>query len=79
MRCASAGGAGISSRLSAERTLVGYEVELEVALSVPGGFLAERALSGPARTWLIEQPAESCASTSSGWPGRVDRAVHVVR
>ncbi len=39
-----------------ERTLVSYTVEVE--MSVPGGFLAERALSGPARRYLIEQPAE---------------------
>ncbi len=42
--------------LSERRTLVSYEVELELA--VPGGFLAERALSGPARRYLIEQPAD---------------------
>jgi hypothetical protein len=42
--------------LSDERTTVSYEVQLE--MSVPGGFLAERALAGPARRYLIEQPAE---------------------
>ena len=42
--------------LAEQRTLVSYEVEVE--MPVPGGFLAERALSGHARRFLIEQPAE---------------------
>jgi carbon monoxide dehydrogenase subunit G len=42
--------------IEAERTVVSYTVEVEMA--VPGGFLAERALSGHARRYLIEQPAE---------------------
>ncbi len=44
--------------LAEQRTLIRYEVELELELSVPGGRLAERVLSGPARRYLIEQPAE---------------------
>jgi len=46
-------------RLTAQgeaRTLVSYEVELE--LPVPGGFLAERALKGPATRYLIEEPVK---------------------
>jgi carbon monoxide dehydrogenase subunit G len=35
-------------------TLVAYEVELE--MPVPGGFLGERALKGPATRYLIEEP-----------------------
>jgi len=42
--------------LSPDRTRVTYEVELE--MSVPGGFLGERALKGPATRYLIEQPVE---------------------
>lgn len=41
--------------LDAERTLVSYTVEVEMA--IPGGFLAERALGGLARRYVIEQPA----------------------
>ena len=33
-----------------------YEVDVE--MSVPGGFVAERAFKGPARRYLIEQPPE---------------------
>jgi hypothetical protein len=37
-------------------TLVAYEVELE--LEVPGGFLAERVLKGPASRYLLEEPVK---------------------
>lgn len=38
----------------AVRSLVYYEVELE--MPVPGGFLGERALKGPASRYLLEEP-----------------------
>jgi len=42
--------------LAPERTRVTYDVTIE--MSVPGGFITERALSGTARKLLIELPVQ---------------------
>ena len=44
------------SALGPESTEVTYDVTVE--MDVPGGFVTERALKGPARRFLVEQPPE---------------------
>ena len=51
-----AGPGWLLEHLGSGVTRATYEVELE--MSVPGGFVAERAFKGPARRYLIEQPPE---------------------
>lgn len=48
------------------RSLVAYEVELE--MPVPGGFLGERALKGPASRYLLEEPVRRLKARVEGLP-----------
>jgi hypothetical protein len=48
------------------RTLVSYEVELE--MPVPGGLFGERALRGPATRYLLELPVQRLKRWVEGLP-----------